>query len=71
MLAFKVMRYTYSNDDFKNQNVSFVSISIKVYVTKLMIDRFTDLVLYNKNFEDVSVGTGLAYYKDISKVFPK
>ena len=26
-----------------------------------MIDRFTDLVLYNCNFEDVSVGTGLAY----------
>ena len=36
-----------------------------------MIDRFTDLVLYNCNFEDLSVGTGLAYYKDISKVFYK
>ena len=55
---------------FKNQNVLFVSFSIKVYITKLMIDRFTDW-FYITNFEDVSVGTGLAYYKDISKVFYK
>ena len=31
----------------KNQNVLFISFSIRVYQTKLMIDRFTDLVLYN------------------------
>ena len=56
---------------FKNQNVLFVSFSIKVYITKLMIDRFTDLVLYNCNLEDVTVGAGLTYYKDIAKVFYK
>ena len=54
---------------FKNQNVLFVSFSIKVYITKLMID--TDLVLYTCNFEDVTVGAGLTYYKDIAKVFYK
>ena len=68
MLAFKVHVLMKT---LKNQNVLFVSFSIKVYETKLMIDRFTDLVLSNCKFEDVSVGTGLTYFKIISKVFPK
>ena len=56
---------------FKNQNVLFISFSIRVYQTKLMIDRFTDLIVYNCKFEDVSAGTVLTYYKIISKEFPK